>query len=366
MCRSCPACCPKSMSTCSWKSRRILPSATSCDASKGAHHIGCRWSSLTCASGTGDGISGQEATFAPRAATSRTTSYFSIFSAMNLPASAGSYSVLFAPTYVSLSLRAGRGWGEGALRWARIAARTLTRFARDLSRNGRGERIAGASRAALSVRLIVLSFSAAAEKSQVRQQGRRRRSLVQSDRRRRPSRADFAIISPVWKLSKQGCHCGPSSSPGDDIVHLALSAGEEQPHVVDDHRQDEVLIFDDVAADMRCNEDVRQVPERAVGRQRLGLEYVKTGAGDAALAQRRDQRRLVDGLAAAGADVIGRRPHRAKHRGVEQRDVIRARRQHVDQVVGTACRITQAIGRCHLVESGDRARRACDADDLHA
>src|SRR3984893_11579323 len=76
------------------KSRRILRSATSCGASRDAHRIRCRWSSRTCASATGGGISGLGATSPPRAATSRTMSYFSIFRSTNLPAPAGSYSVL--------------------------------------------------------------------------------------------------------------------------------------------------------------------------------------------------------------------------------------------------------------------------------
>ena len=48
--------------------------------------------SRTCASATGGGISGLEATSPPPAATSRTMSYFSIFTSTNLPAPAGSYS----------------------------------------------------------------------------------------------------------------------------------------------------------------------------------------------------------------------------------------------------------------------------------
>jgi putative transposase len=48
-----------------------------------------RWSSRTCASAIGDGISGRAATSPPRAATSRTLSYFSIFRSTNLLASAG-------------------------------------------------------------------------------------------------------------------------------------------------------------------------------------------------------------------------------------------------------------------------------------
>ena len=40
------------------------------------------------------GVSGLGATSPPRAATSRTLSYFSIFSTTNLPATAGSYSLV--------------------------------------------------------------------------------------------------------------------------------------------------------------------------------------------------------------------------------------------------------------------------------
>ena len=91
--RSSPGFCRENMSICSWKSRRILRSATSCGASRDAHRIRCRWSSRTCASATGGGISGLGATSPPPAATSRTMLYFSIFRSTNLPAPAGSYSV---------------------------------------------------------------------------------------------------------------------------------------------------------------------------------------------------------------------------------------------------------------------------------
>ena len=60
--RSSPAFCRENMSICWWKSRRIIPSATSCGASRDAHHIGCRGSSRTCASAPGDGISGRATT----------------------------------------------------------------------------------------------------------------------------------------------------------------------------------------------------------------------------------------------------------------------------------------------------------------
>jgi putative transposase len=51
---------------------------------RSSHQV--RWSSRTCASATGGGISGLGATSPPRAATSRTMSYFSIFTSTNLPA----------------------------------------------------------------------------------------------------------------------------------------------------------------------------------------------------------------------------------------------------------------------------------------
>src|ERR1700730_2298692 len=92
--RSSLAFCLENVSICSWKSRPILRSATSCGASRDAHRIRCRWSSQTCASATGGGISGLGATSPPPAATSRTMSYFSIFRSTNLPAPAGSYSVV--------------------------------------------------------------------------------------------------------------------------------------------------------------------------------------------------------------------------------------------------------------------------------
>jgi len=63
-----------------------------CDASRDGHRIVCRWSSRTCASANGGGIFGLAATSPPRAVTSRTMSYFSIFTSTNLPAPAGSYS----------------------------------------------------------------------------------------------------------------------------------------------------------------------------------------------------------------------------------------------------------------------------------
>jgi hypothetical protein len=73
---------------CLCKSRRILPSATSCGASRDCYRMVRMWSSRTCASAPGGGISGRGANSSPPAATSLTMSYFSIFrSAELLPVS---------------------------------------------------------------------------------------------------------------------------------------------------------------------------------------------------------------------------------------------------------------------------------------
>ena len=68
--------------------------STLCAVSKDVPPTECRWSFPNCANGTGDAISGAGATFAPQVVTSRTRPYFSISNIMNLPASAGSYSVV--------------------------------------------------------------------------------------------------------------------------------------------------------------------------------------------------------------------------------------------------------------------------------
>ena len=152
----------------------------------------------------------------------------------------------------------------------------------------------------------------------------------------------------------------------DDIGHFVQPPSQEQPHIVDDERHDEVLVFDDITADMGRDEYVRQRPERAFGRQRLGLENVEGGAGDTPLAQCRDERRLIDGLTAAGANVVGAGLHRVEQGSVEQREIFRRRGKNIDQVVGLACRLAQPFARQDLVEAAHEARHAAHPDHAHA
>ena len=59
---------------------------------------------------------------------------------------------------------------------------------------------------------------------------------------------------------------------------------------------------------MRRGQDVSQRPERVIRRQRLDVEHVERRAGDAALTQDLDERRLVDDRATRGIDESGRWP----------------------------------------------------------
>src|SRR4029450_12973680 len=93
-CRSYQGFCRESISTCSSRYRRTLRSAISYAGLRAGPRIAFRWSSPNFVSATGDATSGPGATSAPQAATSQTMSYFSIFVRTNLPAPAGSCSVL--------------------------------------------------------------------------------------------------------------------------------------------------------------------------------------------------------------------------------------------------------------------------------
>ena len=57
---SCKVCWPETMCICSCRYRQSWPCPTSCSASKAARRDGSRWSSLSCASATGEDAFGPE------------------------------------------------------------------------------------------------------------------------------------------------------------------------------------------------------------------------------------------------------------------------------------------------------------------
>src|SRR6266550_3816461 len=67
-----------------------------------------------------------------------------------------------------------------------------------------------------------------------------------------------------------------------NVAHLLRRPIHERAQIVDEKRHHLLGIGLGHAADMRGDDDIRGVPERAFGRQRLGLEHVEAGARDAA------------------------------------------------------------------------------------
>src|SRR5579863_8251716 len=72
------------------------------------------------------------------------------------------------------------------------------------------------------------------------------------------SSADFLGMSeagmadnPPELRTFQGAAAGARRLPGHYVLHLALPPGEEGPHIIGNERHDEILVFDDIAADMR-------------------------------------------------------------------------------------------------------------------
>ena len=85
-------------------------------------------------------------------------------------------------------------------------------------------------------------------------------------------------------------------------------------------------------------------PQGRIVGQRLLHEDVERRPGDRAVAQRVDQRRLVDRAAPAHVDEARGRPHRGEGLRVEDRGRRRGQRQRVEHVVGATERLVEAIG----------------------
>jgi hypothetical protein len=113
-----------------------------------------------------------------------------------------------------------------------------------------------------------------------------------------------------------------------------------------------------------CDDDVREPPERAVGRQRLGREDVEPGAAELIVEERLDERRLVDDLAASDVDEPGAPPHRRERARVEQTPRLDGERGRDGDRIGPMEQVVEAVarpGRARLVAG----RRATQSGDLH-
>src|SRR3981189_476480 len=95
-------------------------------------------------------------------------------------------------------------------------------------------------------------------------------------------------------LNGQGSGCDQrklaASARGDHLDRLAVDEG---PDIGDDVRIIDLVVLDADIAEMRGEHHVVELAERVVDRQRLDVEHVEAGAGDASGGGRRDQRLLV-------------------------------------------------------------------------
>jgi len=113
---------------------------------------------------------------------------------------------------------------------------------------------------------------------------------------------------------------------------------------------------------VRRDDDVGELPERAVDRQRFGGEHVEPRTAEVSVEQAPDQRLLVDDLAAADVDEPRAGAHRSESVGIEQ----------TAGLVGERCRHGDGVGPAeYLGEPGRRPRLArfvaggCPAEATH-
>ena len=115
-----------------------------------------------------------------------------------------------------------------------------------------------------------------------------------------------------------------------------------------------------VARAVRGEDQVGRVPQRMVGRQRLGIDDVEHGAQPAG-AQLREQRAGVDRRAAAGADVEGAVAQAGERSRVDQPARGVRERQQVDDHVGAGQQRVELVQRRHALAG--RAWRATPRTD---
>src|SRR5947209_16742848 len=71
----------------------------------------------------------------------------------------------------------------------------------------------------------------------------------------------------------------------DHVRHLLGPSGEKGAHVAGNQGHDHLLVLVKQAANVRSDEDIGQIPQRAFRRKRLGGEHIKARTGDLAILQ---------------------------------------------------------------------------------
>jgi hypothetical protein len=117
---------------------------------------------------------------------------------------------------------------------------------------------------------------------------------------------------------------------------------------------------------MGRDEQVRQLPERAVGWERLGLEHVEMRRGDVARPQRLGQRVVLHHRPARGVDDNCAPVHGAEGRAVERMSRLGRRAQMHRHDVGLGQRLVQPVEGDHPIGVRVRPGAALHADHAHA
>ena len=134
----------------------------------------------------------------------------------------------------------------------------------------------------------------------------------------------------IWPLDRAGLLHRPATFDNPRPRRLTVgpvypagstrtgSPSSQRHDVLDDAGVVGRVVLPGDVADVRGEQRVGQRPQRVVGRQRLVVVDVERGAGDPLLAQRLDQRRLVDDRAAGGVDQPAVRPEQVELVGADQ------------------------------------------------
>src|SRR6185295_7166649 len=122
-----------------------------------------------------------------------------------------------------------------------------------------------------------------------------------------------------------------------------------------------------LVGDVRRDDDVARLPQRVIGRQRLGIRDVEPGASDLAAIERIDERRGDYTATARDVDEVGGRFHLREERRVEDAGGLRRERRGVHDEVRFCGQLRQLIRQADVAyEVRAGAAAGARRGDFHA
>src|SRR5215469_15091758 len=118
--------------------------------------------------------------------------------------------------------------------------------------------------------------------------------------------------------------------------------------------------------DVRCDDDLRKLVQGVVLGEGLDVEHIEPRAGDPALPQRPNQRRLLDDRSARHVNEDGARLHPPKLALAHAALGFGRERQEGNEVVRGREELVDAVGRKDEIDVRHQLRRALRPDDTHA